>query len=111
MMTQILVNLLSNAVKFTPEGGRITVRTQRRKGGDLMVSVSDTGYGMKAEEIPKVLKEFEQTETGRQHGGTGLGLPLTKSMIEMHGGALSIISAPGKGTTVMFSVPLPRIQD
>ena len=111
MIKQIIVNLLSNDVKFTPEGCHVSIQTQRRGDGDLMISVTDTGYGMKPEEIPLALKEFEQTETGREHGGTGLGLPLTKNMVELHGGMLSIISAPGKGTTAMFSIPAGRILD
>ena len=109
MMKQITVNLLSNAVKFTPEGGCVTIGARMRRDGDLIISVSDTGYGMKPEEIPLALKEFEQTETGKERGGTGLGLPLTKNMVELHGGSLSIISAPGKGTTAMFSIPHFRI--
>ena len=109
MMKQIIVNLLSNAVKFTPGGGCVTISSQMRRDGDLMISVSDTGYGMKPEDIPLALMEFEQTETGKERGGTGLGLPLTKNMVELHGGTLSIISAPGKGTTAMFSVPYFRI--
>jgi signal transduction histidine kinase len=109
MMKQITVNLLSNAVKFTPAGGCVTIGTRMRRDGDLIISVSDTGYGMKPEEIPLALKEFEQTEIGKERGGTGLGLPLTKNMVELHGGSLSIISAPGKGTTAMFSVPHFRI--
>jgi signal transduction histidine kinase len=109
MVKQIIVNLLSNAVKFTPEGGCVTVNTSQRRDGDLMISVSDTGYGMKTDEIPIALKEFEQTATGKERGGTGLGLPLTKNMVEMHGGSLSLISAPGKGTTAMFSMPHYRI--
>jgi signal transduction histidine kinase len=111
MMKQIVVNLLSNAVKFTPEGGCVTTSLDRRKDGDLLISVSDTGYGMRPEEIPQALKEFEQTDTGRERGGTGLGLPLTKSMIELHGGNLSIISAPGKGTTAIFSIPHYRVAE
>jgi len=109
MMKQIMVNLLSNAVKFTPEGGCVTISSQRHTSGDLMISVSDTGFGMKIEEIPLAMKEFEQTETGKEKGGTGLGLPLTKNMVEMHGGLLTLISAPGKGTTATFSVPQYRI--
>ena len=109
MMKQVVVNLLSNALKFTPQGGCVTISSQLRKDGDLMISVSDTGYGMKPEEIPMALKEFEQTDTGKERGGTGLGLPLTKNIVELHGGVLSIISAPGKGTTAMFSVPHHRI--
>jgi signal transduction histidine kinase len=109
MMKQITVNLLSNAMKFTPEGGCVTIGTRMRRDGDLMISVSDTGYGMKPEDIPLALKEFEQTELGKERGGTGLGLPLTKNMVELHGGILSIISAPGKGTTAMFSLPNFRI--
>jgi signal transduction histidine kinase len=110
MVKQMLINLLSNAVKFTPEGGRISIRAER--GGDeLHLKVADTGVGMAPEEIPVALTAFRQVDSGwsRKHGGTGLGLPLVKSMIELHGGSLSIESKRGLGTTVTLTFPAARV--
>ena len=108
---QILLNLLSNAIKFTPRGGRITVRADTRSdplGDRLRISVVDTGIGIAEDDLARLARPFEQVEN--QHSkttqGTGLGLALTKSLVEMHGGALELQSAPGQGTTVAFSLPI-----
>jgi signal transduction histidine kinase len=103
---QMLLNLLSNALKFTPEGGEVTIDVFRR-GTDIAISVSDTGIGIKTEDIPKVLEPFGQIESdlGRMHQGTGLGLPLTKELAELHGGSLTMESNIDVGTTVTITLP------
>ena len=103
---QMLLNLLSNALKFTPVGGEITIDVFRR-GADIAISVSDTGIGIKTEDIPKVLEPFGQIESdlGKMHQGTGLGLPLTKELAELHGGSLTMESNVDVGTTVTIMLP------
>ena len=103
---QVLLNLLSNAIKFTPSGGRVAV-TARTWEGAVVLSVSDTGIGMNAADIPKALEPFGQVANAmtRAHEGTGLGLPLSKSLIELHGGNFEIASAYGAGTTVTITLP------
>lgn len=110
MMRQILNNLLSNAVKFTPEGGAVTVRAGRASDS-LWLAVQDTGIGMAPEDIPKALTPYMQIDSAqnREHRGTGLGLPLVKALIELHGGSLVIDSAPGIGTTITLFFPQARI--
>ena len=110
-LKQILLNLLSNAIKFTPRGGRVTVRAEGRRdptGERIRVSVQDTGIGIAQDDLARLAQPFEQVEN--QHSkttqGTGLGLALTKSLVEMLGGALEMESAPGEGTQVSFSVPI-----
>ena len=103
---QMLLNLLSNALKFTPVGGEISIDVFRR-GQDVAISVSDTGIGIKAEDIPKVLEPFGQVESelSQRHQGTGLGLPLTKELAELHGGSLTMESNVDVGTTVTITLP------
>jgi signal transduction histidine kinase len=103
---QMLLNLLSNALKFTPVGGEIAIDVFRR-GPDIAISVSDTGIGIRAEDIPKVLEPFGQVESAlsRKHQGTGLGLPLTKELAELHGGSLTMESNVDVGTTVTITLP------
>jgi signal transduction histidine kinase len=105
-MHQMLLNLLSNALKFTPSGGEITIEVFRR-GPDIAISVSDTGIGIRAEDIPKVLEPFGQVESklSQKHKGTGLGLPLTKELAELHGGSLTMESSVDVGTTVTITLP------
>ena len=110
---QVLLNLLSNAIKFTPRGGRITVRAEARHdmlGERVRVSVSDTGIGIAKDDLTRLAKPFEQVETqhAKTQQGTGLGLALTKSLIEMHDGALEIESTLGAGSTVSFTLPITR---
>jgi two-component system cell cycle sensor histidine kinase PleC len=102
----MLLNLLSNAVKFTPEKGEVAVEVFRRSDF-IGISVSDTGIGMKAEDIPAVLEPFGQVddEMTRKKVGTGLGLPLTKELAELHGGTLTIESVVDAGTTVTLLLP------
>ena len=103
---QMLLNLLSNALKFTPERGEISVEVFRR-GDNIAISVSDTGIGIAPEDIPAVLEPFGQvdSEMARKHMGTGLGLPLTKELAELHGGSLTMESAAQVGTTVTILLP------
>lgn len=109
-LRQILINLLANAVKFTPEGGRVRVSIFRRDA-ELAIEVSDTGIGMAPEHIPKALEPFGQIESkvSGKYEGTGLGLPLAKRLIELHGGTLTIESKPNAGTRVTVTVPPERI--
>ena len=107
-LRQVLINLLSNAVKFTPEGGRVEIAT-RIEGGQLCVEVKDTGVGMAPEDIPRALEPFIQVRGDQQitHEGTGLGLPISKRLVELHGGRFEIDSAPNAGTAVRIRLPLP----
>jgi len=107
---QILINLLSNAVKFTPRGGKVTLSAAVASDGWLAVSVSDTGIGIAEEDIWKALVPFAQvsSDLSRKYEGTGLGLPLSKGFVEMHGGTLKIDSEPGRGTTVTVRFPPDR---
>jgi signal transduction histidine kinase len=108
---QILLNLLGNAVKFTPSGGKVTVAARLLPSRGLALSVSDTGLGIAAEDIPQALKPFGQIERAlsRRHGGVGLGLPLSKHLAELHDGTLEIASEPGKGTNVSVYFPPARV--
>ena len=103
---QMLLNLLSNAVKFTPERGEVAVEVFRRSEF-IGISVTDTGIGMRPEDIPAMLEPFTQADDpiGRKQNGTGLGLPLTKELTELHGGTLTIESAVDAGTTVTLLLP------
>ncbi|HRO32127.1 MAG TPA: ATP-binding protein [Brevundimonas sp.] len=107
---QVMLNLISNAIKFTPEGGSITVRLAALGAERVRVAVTDTGIGIAQEDLDRLARPFEQVEG--QHSkttqGTGLGLALTKSLIELHGGALHMESQPGDGTTVSFDLPVRR---
>ncbi len=110
---QVLLNLLSNAVKFTPRGGRVTVSADLHHGprGDCVrVSIHDTGIGISPADLERLARPFEQIETqqAKTQQGTGLGLALTKSLVEMHGGELDLTSAPGRGTTARFSLPVSQ---
>jgi signal transduction histidine kinase/HAMP domain-containing protein len=106
-LRQVLLNLLSNAIKFTPPGGMVTV-SARRQGRNLCIAVSDTGIGMRGEDIPRALEPFVQIDSSfsRRYAGTGLGLPLSKLFAELHAGRLTVESAPGRGTTVTVTLPL-----
>ena len=106
-LKQILLNLLSNAVKFTPEGGRITVGA-RLLGEMVEIAVNDTGIGIAPEDQAAVFEQFKQvgTDYTRKAEGTGLGLALTRKLVELHGGAMRLESEPGKGSTFAFTLPL-----
>jgi signal transduction histidine kinase len=109
-LRQVFINLLSNAVKFTPEGGYVRVSAQRCRGG-LALTVDDTGIGIAPDQIGKVLEPFGQVkgERIRKHDGTGLGLPIAKHLVELHGGVLTIESRLGQGTTVRVVLPSDRL--
>jgi signal transduction histidine kinase len=107
---QILVNLLSNAVKFTPDGGRVVV-SGARADGQVRISVSDMGVGIAAEELGRVFREFGQTASARGQEGTGLGLALTKRLVELHGGRIWVESAPSQGSTFAFTLPVASVPD
>ena len=103
---QVLLNLITNAIKFTPEGGNVTIRSEAKSVG-LIIKVVDTGIGIAADDLHRLSKPFEQIESehSRQHEGTGLGLALSKSLVELHGGNFKIESELGVGTTVIFTLP------
>jgi len=109
-LEQVLLNLVSNAVKFTPSGGTVRVAAMLDPSGEVAISVADTGIGMAADEIPRALQPFGQIDNSliRPHGGTGLGLPLAKRLVELHGGTLTLDSEPGRGTVVTFTLPMER---
>jgi signal transduction histidine kinase len=110
MVRQILINLIGNAIKFTPEGGTVTV-SAAPAGDGYAVTVRDTGVGMTAEDIVHALTPFGQVENQRNttQAGTGLGLPLAKAMMELHGGTMRIDSVPNKGTSVVLIFPAARL--
>ncbi|MFQ5783364.1 MAG: PAS domain S-box protein [Alphaproteobacteria bacterium] len=112
-LKQILLNLLSNAVKFTPPGGRITVSAATGPRRGFVLRIADTGIGIAADDIPKVLAPFGQVDGAldRKYEGTGLGLPLSKALTELHGGDFEIESEPGQGTVVTVRFPPERILD
>ena len=102
---QVVFNLLSNAVKFTPEGGNVIV-SSARVNGEVHVSVSDTGPGIAADDQARIFEDFQQTDLGaRQLEGTGLGLALSKRLIELHGGRIWVESELGKGSMFTFALP------
>jgi len=106
-LKQIVLNILSNAVKFTPDGGSVTVRG-RVRGGMVTIAVEDNGIGIPKDALHKLGRPFEQVESQltKRHQGSGLGLAIAKSLVELHGGAMRICSALGKGTTVVVRLPL-----
>jgi PAS domain S-box-containing protein len=108
---QILVNIMTNAIKFTPEGGNITIDGAILPDRSVQIMVMDTGIGIAPEHIPVVLAPFGQIESSlsRKNQGTGLGLPLTKALVELHGGQMEIQSELGKGTSVILTFPPERI--
>ena len=105
---QILYNLLSNAIKFTNDGGQVNVRVTPQDKEHFKLAVRDTGIGIRAEDISRLFKEFEQLESGtsRRYEGTGLGLALTRKIVELHGGVISVESEVGKGSTFTVILPL-----
>ena len=104
---QIMYNLLSNAVKFTPAGGTVTVST-RQDGDSIEVTVADTGMGIRKADIPKLFQAFTQLESAytKEYEGTGLGLALTRRLVDLHGGRIWVKSEPGTGSRFSFTMPL-----
>ena len=110
-LKQIFINLLCNAVKFTPEDGNISCDAHMTDDGEMVVSIIDSGIGMNNKDLAKAMDKFGQVDSSlaRKHEGTGLGLPLTKGLIELHGGQFEIVSNPGQGTTINMRFPAERI--
>jgi signal transduction histidine kinase len=110
-LKQALVNLLSNALKFTSRGGSVTLAAAAQADGGMALAVRDTGIGIAADQFDTVMAPFGQVESAfsREHHGTGLGLPLAKSLIELHGGMLELESEPGVGTAVTLHLPADRV--
>ena len=108
---QIALNLLSNAIRYTPSGGQIVVSTSYEPSGNVVIRIRDTGIGMNRKELEQAMKPFGQVGPGpRQRGdGTGLGLPLTKAMVEANRAQFDIVSAPGEGTLVSIAFPSQRV--
>jgi signal transduction histidine kinase len=112
-LRQILINLLSNAVRHTPAGGRIVVGARPAAEGALDIFVADTGVGIPAGDLERVLQPFEQVASDQTlpQEGTGLGLSIVKQLVDLHGGALKLESEVGKGTTVTFTLPPQRVRE
>jgi PAS domain S-box-containing protein len=110
-LKQILINLLTNAIKFTPPEGSVTVAARRAEGGELLLTVADTGIGIAEADIATALAPFGQVDSklNRKYEGTGLGLPLCNAMVKLHGGELMVESVVGKGTTVTIRLPASRV--
>jgi signal transduction histidine kinase len=110
-INQALLNVLNNAVKYTPRGGRLTVDVRRDRAGDLLITVEDTGPGIPSAQLSRVLEPFGQHETPltRRLAGVGLGLPIAKALMALHGGELVIDSKRGRGTTVELRLPGARV--
>jgi two-component system, cell cycle sensor histidine kinase PleC len=106
-LKQIALNLLSNAVKFTPDGGKVTVRG-RVRGGKVTIAIEDNGIGIPRDALGKLGRPFERVESQltKRHQGSGLGLAIAKSLAELHGGGMRILSVLGSGTTVIVRLPL-----
>jgi PAS domain S-box-containing protein len=113
VLKQILLNLLSNAIKFSYTDGRVAVTAGRTSDGDLALTVADEGVGIAAEHLDRVFDRFMQADESyvRRHGGTGLGLHLTKKYVELHGGTIALRSAPEAGTTITVTLPADRWRD
>jgi signal transduction histidine kinase len=109
-LKQALLNLISNAIKFTPKYGEVAIASGPTDDG-IAISVSDTGIGMRPEDIPRALEPFRQIDAafGLKYDGVGLGLALTKSLVELHGGRLDLSSELGRGTTATIYLPASRI--
>ena len=105
---QVLYNYLSNAIKFTPERGQVTVRVRRQAPGALHLEVEDTGIGINPTDLGRLFVEFEQLDAGtsKRYQGTGLGLALTKRIVEAQGGAVGVRSTPGQGSTFWATLPV-----
>jgi signal transduction histidine kinase len=113
-LKQILFNLLSNAVKFTPDGGSVRITAREITGAqEIEINVEDTGIGIKPEDIAKLFKEFSQLDTlyDKKYEGTGLGLALTKKLVELHGGRIYVSSEFGKGSRFAFVLPIKQARE
>lgn len=110
MLKQIVINLMTNSVKFTPPGGKVRVMARPSRDGGLQIVVTDNGIGIAKEDLPVVMAPFGQVESqlNRRYEGTGLGLPLVQSLVEIHGGKLRLRSKPGLGTSITIWFPAPQ---
>ncbi len=110
-LRQVFLNVLSNAIKFTPASGEVRVALTRDDRGDVQIRVADTGIGIAPEDMPKVFAAFGQVDNAwtRRHEGAGLGIPLAKAMVELHGGQLNVESNVGTGTVVTLRLPRDRV--
>jgi two-component system phosphate regulon sensor histidine kinase PhoR len=103
---QVVMNLVHNAIKFTPEGGSITLRA-RRQGRGVQVDVADTGVGMDAAEAARIFERFYKVDRGRSRtDGAGLGLAISRHLLDLHGGHLQVVSEVGRGSRFSFALPL-----
>ncbi len=109
----MVLNLLSNAIKYTPDGGRIEVRAVNENHSELKVEVIDSGIGIDQDHIERIFLEFQQADRQRDEnlGGTGIGLALTKRLVELHGGKIGVKSEVGKGSTFWFTLPQKKIKE
>jgi signal transduction histidine kinase len=107
LIREATVNLLSNAMRYTPEGGKVVLAVARKKQ-DVLISVSDTGIGIAKEDIPRVFSRFWRSDASRERvaGCLGVGLSLTKEIVDRHNGTISVDSELGKGTTFTLHIPL-----
>ncbi len=104
-LEMVLTNLVSNAIKYTPQGGTVSVRTERVADG-VRITVQDSGQGVPEADLPKIFERFYRVESKtRREGGLGIGLALAKELVELHGGEISVVSEPGKGSCFSFSIP------
>ena len=110
-LRQIVLNLVSNAVKFNVAGGQVIVSTALEENGEVVLRIRDTGIGMSEKEIETAMKPFQQIATAgpARFEGTGLGLPLTKALVEANRAAFAIDSAPNQGTLVRVNFPIERV--
>jgi signal transduction histidine kinase len=110
-LRQILLNLISNAVKFTPEGGKVEVSAELRDTGELAIGVRDTGIGIPADALPRLYTPFERlhARTAPQIAGTGLGLCITRALVMLHGGTITVDSREGEGTIFTITLPAARV--
>ncbi|HYP52691.1 MAG TPA: ATP-binding protein [Pyrinomonadaceae bacterium] len=106
-LRRVLVNLISNALKFTPKGGRVEINAEQLHARAARVSVADTGVGIAKDDIERLFDKYEQARSRatRSEKGTGLGLYITRQLVELHGGKISAESEPGKGSVFSFTIP------
>jgi two-component system cell cycle sensor histidine kinase PleC len=110
---QVVLNILSNAIKFTPQGGEITIKVGRTSSGGQYVSIKDSGPGIPEDEIPIVMSSFGRGSLAIKAAeqGSGLGLPIVKGFVELHGGAFQLKSKPREGTEAIVTFPASRVMD
>jgi PAS domain S-box-containing protein len=111
-LRQVILNLLTNAVKFSPPGGVVNVDLDRGSNDGLVLSIRDSGIGIKAEDVERIFEPFVQADEGatRRFGGVGLGLSIARKVARLHGGDITLVSTPGAGTTARFVLPPSRIR-